>query len=276
MSRLGGSSFASPPPPPGSDGGTPLEARFMRWTALASLALPSSVCAMNSWTRFRHCLVCPALVVDPLMIALHPGQPGVGPALSGPVMSSRYIFQSRVNGFPSAVCLCCTGRSSSGAVDECLREYAGMRLPIWPGTGCLGLPAKSRTRSIDHRSPSGFRITCATRNTPELVPTRCSAVRISNPSHIPSLQTSSYLPGMCCVFGILKWTTSANSASFAIGCLPLIRCMAVRPSGRTRHLEIRHAACRIIQPTILAFMWIFAAIRSSKADLSVRTCASTS
>ena len=248
----------------------------MRWTARSSLALPSSDCCRNSWILIRHCLLWPALVRDPLMIARHPGQPGVGPAPSLSVMSSRYIFQSRVNGWPSAVCLCCTGRSSSGAVDGCLREYAGVLRPACPGTGCLGLPARSRTLSIDQRSFSGFRITCATRKTPELVPIRCSAVRISNPNQIPSLQTSSYLPGMCCVLGILKWTTSANSANLAMGCLPRIFCMAVRPSGRTRHLDIRHAACLIIHPTIRALICILAAIRSSRAERNVLSCASTS
>jgi hypothetical protein len=78
------------------------------------------------------------------------------------------------------------------------------------------------------------------------------------------------------VLGILKCTTSPNSATFDIGCLPRIFCIAVLPSGLTRHREIRHAACLISQSTIWAFMWILADILSSSADLSVRIWASTS
>ena len=151
-----------------------------------------------------------------------------------------------------------------------------MRRPAWPGTGCFGLPTRSRSRSADHLSSSGFLMTAATLKTPTLVPTRCSAVRISNPSHKPSDHRSSYLPGMAWVLGILKCTTSPNSAIFEIGCLPRMLCMAVLPSGLTRHLEIRHAACRTIQLTTCARIWIFTSTRSSRADRNVRICPSTS
>ena len=137
-----------------------------------------------------------------------------------------------------------------GAEMVCLREYAGILRVACPGTGCAGLPTSSRMRSADHLSFSGFLITVATLNTPMLVPMRCSAVRISKPSHSPSFHKSSYLPGMNCVLGILKWTVSPNSAILDMGCRPLIFCIAVRPSGLTRHRDMRHAAWRIIQATI--------------------------
>ena len=158
----------------------------------------------------------------------------------------------------------------------CRREYAGILRPACPGTGCLGLPIRSRTLAADHRSSIGFLMTDDTRNTPTLVPTKCSAVRISNPNHSPSLHWSSYFPGMDWVLGILKCTVSPNSAIFAVGFRPRIFCKAVFPSFLTRHLDIRHPACLTIHSTTWDLMGTLTPIFSSRADLSVLTWPSMS
>ena len=146
-----------------------------------------------------------------------------------------------------------------------------MRRVVCPGTGCFGLPCSSRMRAADHRSVSGLRRTVATLKTPTLVPMRCSADRKSNPIQSPSSQRSSKLPGMELVFGILKCTTSPNSATLDITMRPLIFWRDVLPSGRTRHLVINAPAWRMSHGTTFMSSLIFMAVRASNADLSVRT-----
>ena len=74
----------------------------------------------------------------------------------------------------------------------------------------------------DHRSSTGLRLTVAARKTPLSVPTRFSPDRMSNPSQIPSLQTSSNLPGMSFVLGILKCVSSPSSHSLAFDLRPFM------------------------------------------------------
>ena len=156
------------------------------------------------------------------------------------------------------------------------RGYAGVLLVACPGTGVSGLPRMPCIRCGGQRSPSGLRRTVATLNTPTLVPMRFSLDRISNPSHTPSSQASSNLPGIILVLGILKCTVSPNSAIWDSGCLPRILCIEVWPSGRTRQRVISAAACRMSHGTMFIRSRTFSPILSSKADLSVRICPSTS
>lgn len=190
-------------------------------------------------------------------------------------MSSPYIFQFLVS--PALpVRTWGTVEVSAGGVMVCLLEYAGILLLACPGTGCPGVPFMFLILSGDHLSASGFLITDEALNTPTSVPMRCSGDRISNPSQIPSLHASSYLPGIDWVRGILKWTVSPNSATLATGCRPLIFCRDDCPSGRIRHRVMRHAACRTNQGNTLEPNLIFIATLLSKADLKVRSCPSIS
>ena len=74
-----GGSAAGGISPPAAGGGALLAVPAILCMALSILALPSSDAAMASCIRILHCFVCPALVVEPLTIARHPGHPGVAP-----------------------------------------------------------------------------------------------------------------------------------------------------------------------------------------------------
>ena len=128
-------------------------------------------------------------------------------------------------------------------------ENAGDLLYACPGTGCLGLPRISLTRSLDHRLSIGFRRMVDALKTPFFMPIKFSPERMSHPSHTPSSQTSSNLPGIELVFGILKCTISPNSASLAFDLRPFMVWKDVRPLGRIRHLVMRQAAWRTIHGT---------------------------
>ena len=84
-----------------------------------------------------------------------------------------------------------------------------------------------------------------TLKTPLSRPTKCSPDLTSHPSHTPSFQRSSYLPGMSLVFGMRKCTISPNSANFPFDRLPFIIWKAVRPWDRILHRVTRYPACRI-------------------------------
>jgi hypothetical protein len=72
----GGSVPESSPPPPGRG---PTEAPCIRRSALSTRSRPSAVSLTASCILIRHCRVWPARVIEPSMIFLHPGQPGVAP-----------------------------------------------------------------------------------------------------------------------------------------------------------------------------------------------------
>ena len=139
--------------------------------------------------------------------------------------------------------------SPAAADDPARLEYAGDLRYAWPGTGCLGLPAMLFSRSIDHRSCTGFRLKSVHLNTPAGVPTSVSMDRISNPRYTPESHWSSDFTGFSFVFGILNSITSPNSVIWALLLLPLIISRDVLPDGRTLYLVIKTAACRTIHGT---------------------------
>ena len=119
------------------------------------------------------------------------------------------------------------------------RVYAGERLWLCPGTGCPGVPRTLARRSDDHCWSSVIGLTVMARNTPLSLPMKCSPVRGSEPSQMPSLHRSSHFPGISFVLGIMKLRFSPNSKSFVLDRLPFIIWNAVRPDGLTLQRVIR-------------------------------------
>ena len=149
---------------------------------------------------------------------------------------------------------------------------------LFSGSGCFGVPLMLTATSALHLRSGTSRRMSPVLNTPSGVPTMLAPSRMFCPSHIPGMNLSSSLPGICAfdILGGLKWMYSPNSHMGTIESRPMAILYAVFPEGLTWYLFSALAAWHMSHGIMGCARSISFPILSSKADLNVLATPSNS